>query len=147
MNNFSIHDERNSFGTATAAGELPNQLYVGKGSGNKTYWTRRDSQGGQLGVPFFAEFFVQPADGVMPTGDVALTIEGAPDTATTTDTPSPAAAAWKLVGNLTIPKEAFDDIAPFRVGFSNSKYKWFRAKFTGAGVSSVSAYLHKAELS
>jgi hypothetical protein len=141
---YSINDAGNCFGKATAAGDLDQGLYVGRGPSSQMICTRKNSEGGQLGIPFFAEFYIDgaPAD----SSSLTLTVYGAKDNADDSGAkPVKPTGGWNKVGELVIPAGEFDDELRYRVPFSDSKYKWFKAAYTGGtGVSSVTAYLHKA---
>ena len=180
MNGFSIHDRLNYFGKATIAGPLLESndygaqnsggvIYVGKGDqtpldkGYGMIATRKDSKGGQLGQPYFAEFFVNDASEES-TPEIILKVQGAfwgtkqpgwtdskydplkPDGKVPDSYAGEGSPTWKDLGVLTIPAGEYDERLHPRVAFSDSKYKHFRcyAEFTADEGVTVLAFLHKA---
>lgn len=140
---FSIADALNDFGQISATGNLPNNIYVGN-NGDKTVhsvFPNGDdrSQGGEIGIPYFAEY----SSSKPLTKDTVLTVEGAPDNGGA-DAP---ASGWVTAGTLTVAAGLWTPGAKFRVAFSDSPYKWFRAKVAfGAGETAgavVSAILYR----
>jgi hypothetical protein len=133
--NYSIKDALNSFGSASTAGPLPNNIYVGKGT-NRVQ-ARADSQGGEAGIPHFAEF--RALGTTIPTAAASLIVEGAPDNGGA----SAPAAGWTTVGRLDIPAGAWQKDGTYRVAFSDSPYKWFRCSIAGTGTASIQAFLFR----
>ena len=133
---YSINDYLNDFGKATAAGNLPNFIYVGRPA-NSVSDEKFDPQGGEIKIPYFAEF---QAVGAPPSGEAVLSVEGAPDNHSGT----PPASGWVQVGSLTVPAGSWKKNSRFSVAFSNSPYKWFRAKTAGTATANVQAFLKRA---
>jgi hypothetical protein len=153
MIKYTINDYRNSFGTLSAdapAGE--NAIYVGPGNNPYAYTERNNAAGGEVGIPYFAEFRLK-ADVTLAKA-ASLTVEGAPDNASTDPDSDKNAAlpapttGWVTVGSLAIAAGAWDSSEPYRVPFSDSKYKWFRARLTlgtsETATPELTAFLHRA---
>jgi hypothetical protein len=152
-NRYTINDYRNFFGTLDESrlkGE--NTLYVGPGNNPYAYTERNKAEGGEAGIPYFAEFRL--ADDVTLAKDASLVVEGAPDNASQSPdadknaAPTPPTSGWQTVGSLVIPAGAWESIVPYRVAFSDSKYKWFRAGLTLNSAETaepvLTAFLHRA---
>jgi hypothetical protein len=151
---YTINDYRNFFGTLKS-GQLTaeNALYTGPGNNPYAYTERNKAEGGEIGIPYFAEFRLED-DVTLAKGPASLIVEGAPDNASQAPdadmnaAPAAPTAGWQTVGSLVIPKGAWESVVPYRVAFSDSKYKWFRARLeltsgdTGAPV--LTAFLHRA---
>jgi hypothetical protein len=133
---FSINDALNDFGKATAVGNLPNNIYVGRPA-NSVSDEKFDPQGGEIKIPYFAEF---QAVGNAPTAEATLSVEGAPDN----HSPTPPATGWAQVGSLVVPAGTWKKNSRFNVAFSDSPYKWFRAKTAGTGTANIQAFLKRA---
>ena len=132
---YSIKDALNNFGSAATAGPLPNNIYVGKGL-NRVQ-ARNDSQGGEIGIPYFAEF--RALGTTIPTAAASLIVEGAADNGGAT---APA-SGWTAAGRLDIPAGAWKKDGAYRVAFSDSPHKWFRCSIAGTGAASIQAFLFR----
>ncbi|GMO28538.1 MAG: hypothetical protein Ta2B_09270 [Termitinemataceae bacterium] len=176
MKLFSIHDRLNYFGKVTGDGSTlkvldeavlggdPSGGTIYVGQGNQTAMDQpygmidtrkrsKDGQGGQLGQPFFAEFFFSEDNN---TADMVFEVQGGykPTAgASARDQYDPLDASgnvvepttWVTLASLTIPAGLYDGINRPRVAFSDSPFKHFRCRAkTDSGVV-VQAYLHKAE--
>jgi hypothetical protein len=96
----SIRDALNSFGTATAAGELPNKIYVGRTltDGSMAYGHPRPPEGGEVSIPYYVEFCA--TDSIAPpTGVCTLNVYGSDEN----DSVTAPTGNWRLVGSLEVP--------------------------------------------
>jgi hypothetical protein len=170
MKAFSIHDRLNFFGKITNADTVPGPLietieYAGEESGGIIYVgkgdqtpfdvaygmidTRRrsgDGEGGQLGMPFFAEFYIDAKGAETNKKDIVLKVQGfffdEPATGATGYQASRydrldasgkvvipnggSNGEWKDVAIYTVPEgELAVGLQP-KAAFSDSKYKHFR---------------------
>jgi hypothetical protein len=143
---FSILDQRNSFGTSTADGELPNQIYTGRmisPNGDQTqndaypaYSHPRPATGGEIAIPYFVEFCA--TDGIEPpTAQVTLNVYGAEEN----DSISAPASGWVLVGSMQIPAGKWKAVTRPRVAVSSNEYKWFKCSVAGSGSAHIRADL------
>jgi hypothetical protein len=146
MIKYSIYDKLNCFGETLDGSTASDNLYVGPGNNPYAYTERNKAEGGEIGVPYFAEFRLK-ADATT-TKTTTLTVEGAPDTASqaadadkNAPPPPPADAAWVQVGGLAIPAGKAATGISYKVAFSDSVNKWFRVKVTpGAGETATLAF-------
>ena len=132
----TIRDYLNNFGTVTAAGVFPNNIYVGRGT-NTVSDPNYPAEGGEIKTPYFAEFF--SGNTAPPTAEVKLTVEGAPDNGGA----AAPGSGWVEAGSLVIPAGEWDKAGKYNVAFSDTKYKWFRAKIAGSGTAAVNAFLKR----
>ena len=135
MFSFSIKDALNSLGEVTAAGELPNKIYVGRtqADGTQGYGFPLPPRGGEVTIPYYVEF---TADNP-PTGAVTLNVYGADENDSTT---APA-TGWVVIGELQVPAGKWKALTRPRVPVPDTEYKWFKVSVAGTGSSRIRADL------
>lgn len=138
---FTIYDYQNRFLTPGMAES--NALYVGTSAVEKQYGYARQApgqivEGGQVGVPYVAEFRIAAPTGG---GDITLEVLGARPVMDgdsgwplfdAEGQPVTEGLSWSPVGTLTIPASEAQDAASHRIAFSDSRNKWFKARISGA---------------
>jgi hypothetical protein len=134
----SIRDALNSFGTATAAGELPNKIYVGRTltDGTMAYGHPRPPEGGEVSIPYYVEFCA--TDSIAPpTGVCTLNVYGSEEN----DSVTAPTGNWRLVGSLEVPAGKWTVNTKPRVAVSENAFKWFKCSVAGTGSAHIRADL------
>jgi hypothetical protein len=122
---YSVGDKRTEFGSAAGAGSgtavFPNNIYVGKFP--NFGWPEDESAGGEIGIPYYAEFVCESAEDA---AGGSFIVEGAPENG---GGEAPA-SGWARVGSLDAPADGGGG-AVFKTALGDSKNKWFRAAMSG----------------
>jgi hypothetical protein len=135
---FSIRDALSSFGTATAQGELPNKIYVGRTlpTGEQGYGYPRPPEGGEVSIPYYVEFCATDGS-ALPTGMCTLSVYGSEENDSTT-APS---GNWRLIGTVEVPPGKWKPLTRPRVALSENAFKWFKCSIAGTGSAHIRADL------